>query len=42
MQEQQGRMKINMMQKQHAESLQSLHDQIRTLNKQVRQLQKGF
>ncbi|CAG9531059.1 unnamed protein product [Cercopithifilaria johnstoni] len=42
MQEQQGRMKITMMQKQHAESLQSLHDQIRILNKQVRQLQKGF
>uniref|UniRef100_A0A8R1TL89 Protein FAM76A n=1 Tax=Onchocerca volvulus TaxID=6282 RepID=A0A8R1TL89_ONCVO len=42
MQEQQGRMKITMMQKQHAESLQSLHDQIRTLSKQVRQLQKGF
>ncbi|VDN05204.1 unnamed protein product, partial [Thelazia callipaeda] len=42
MQKQQARIKVTMMQKQHTESLQLLHDQIRSLNKQVRQLQKGF
>lgn len=42
MKEQQGRSKIAVMQKQHAESLQTLHNQIRALNKQVRQLQKSF
>lgn len=35
MQEQQGKTKMALVQKQHAETLQSLHDQIRALNKQV-------
>ncbi|VDK87520.1 unnamed protein product [Litomosoides sigmodontis] len=42
MQEQQSKMKITMMQKQHAESLQSLHEQIRTLSKQIRLLWRSF
>ncbi|VDN22350.1 unnamed protein product [Gongylonema pulchrum] len=36
-QEQRGKLKMTMIQKEHNESIQSLHDQIRALNKQVPQ-----